>query len=139
MPGAVLNVSGNSPLTSWCALSAWLPQPLFLKCQDCSWTSWYLKGRTASRFTTCTSKHFSGRGCSGEGRTVTAALHVLQRGVTQCIMGLLQLLTQSAQIPLRFGPYDAQLRVDVLVFIGCIFFILWWDVSRSFFNRLHQI
>ena len=39
-------------------------------------------------------------------------------------MGQLQLVPQSAQVPLRLGPHDAQLRVDVFVLVPSVFLVL---------------
>lgn len=57
-------------------------------------------------------------------RTVSSSLHLLQRRLPQSLVGQLQLVSEPAQVPLRFGLDDTQLCVDVLVLICCILFVL---------------
>lgn len=57
-------------------------------------------------------------------RTVSPPLHLFQRRLSQRLVGELQLVSEPAQVPLGFGLHDAQLRVDVLVLICCIFLVL---------------
>ena len=59
----------------------------------------------------------------GDG-TVSAPLHLLQRGPAQGLVGQLQLVPQAPQVPLRLGLDDAQLRVDVLVLVRGVLLIL---------------
>lgn len=57
-------------------------------------------------------------------RTVSSSLHLVQWWLPQSLVGQLQLVSEPAQVPLCFGLDDTQLCVDVLVLIGCIFFVL---------------
>lgn len=56
--------------------------------------------------------------------TVSSSLHLFQRRLPKCLVSQLQLVSEPAQIPFCFGPDDAQLGVNVLVLIRCIFLVL---------------
>lgn len=57
-------------------------------------------------------------------RTVAASVGVVRGRVAQRLVGQLQLVSEPAHVALRLGLDDAQLGVDVLVFVCCIFLVL---------------
>lgn len=67
---------------------------------------------------------FSRAWCYFSFHTVSSSLHLLQCWLAKGFMGQLQLVPKSAQITLCFGFDNAQLRVNVLVLIRCIFLVL---------------
>lgn len=62
--------------------------------------------------------------CYPSFHTVSSSLHLLQCRLAEGFVSQLQLVSEPAQIAFGFGLDDAQLRVDVLVLICCIFLVL---------------
>lgn len=56
--------------------------------------------------------------------TISSLLHLLQCWLAMGFVSQLQLVPEPAQIAFGFGLEDAQLCVDVLVLICCIFLVL---------------